>query len=80
MKKTTFLKLLLRFYDADSGEIRINGKRLDCYSREELTSMFGVCLQNDFIYADTIKENICFGREIADEDIIKAAEFLEKYI
>ncbi|MBR6510378.1 MAG: ABC transporter ATP-binding protein [Clostridia bacterium] len=75
--KTTFLKLLLRFYDTDSGEIRINGQKLSSYSREELTSMFGVCLQNDFIYADTIKENICFGREITDEDIIKAAKIAQ---
>ncbi len=72
--KSTFIKLLLRFYEPDSGEIRINGKNIKSYSREQLTSMFGVALQNDFIYADTIEENIRFGRDISKEDIIKAAK------
>lgn len=72
--KSTFIKLLLRFYEPDSGEIRINGKNIKSYSREQLTSMFGVALQNDFIYADTIEENIRFGRDVSKEDIIKAAK------
>lgn len=72
--KSTFIKLLLRFYEPDSGEIRINGKNIKSYSREQLTAMFGVALQNDFIYADTIEENIRFGRDISKEDIIKAAQ------
>ncbi|MBQ3150391.1 MAG: ABC transporter ATP-binding protein [Clostridia bacterium] len=72
--KSTFIKLLLRFYEPDSGEIRINGKSIKSYTREQLTSLFGVSLQNDFIYADTIEENIRFGRNIPTEDIIKAAE------
>lgn len=72
--KSTFIKLLLRFYEPDSGEIRINGRNITSYSREELTSMFGVALQNDFIYADMIEENIRFGRDISVEDIIKAAK------
>lgn len=77
--KTTFLKLLLRFYDAYSGEIRINGQNLKSYSREELTSMFGVCLQNDFIYADTILENICFGRDIPYEEVVRAAKIAQAH-
>ncbi|MBR5496388.1 MAG: ABC transporter ATP-binding protein [Clostridia bacterium] len=72
--KSTFIKLLLRFYEPDSGEIRINGKNIKSYSREQLTAMFGVALQNDFIYAGTIEENIRFGRDIAKEDIINAAK------
>ena len=72
--KSTFIKLLLRFYEPDSGQIRINGKDIKSYSRNQLTSMFGVALQNDFIYADTIEENIRFGRDIPKEDIIKAAK------
>ncbi len=72
--KSTFIKLLLRFYEPDSGEIRINGKNIKSYSREQLTAMFGVALQNDFIYADTIEENIRFGRDLLKEDIIKAAK------
>ena len=68
------MKLLLRFYEPLSGEIRINGKSIKSYSRQQLTSMFGVSLQNDFIYADTIEENIRFGRDISTEDIISAAK------
>jgi ATP-binding cassette subfamily B protein len=64
----------MRFYDANSGAIRINGKDVRSFSKEELTSMFGVVFQNDFIYADTIEENIRFGRDISMENIIKAAK------
>ena len=64
----------MRFYDADSGIIRINGKDVRSFAREELTAMFGVVFQNDFIYADTIEENIRFGREISLEEIEKAAK------
>ncbi len=72
--KSTIIKLLLRFYEPQSGEIRINGKSIRSYSRQQLTSMLGVALQNDFIYADTIEENIRFGRDISDEEIICAAK------
>ncbi len=72
--KSTFVKLLLRFYDADEGEIRINGYPLNTYTRKELTDMFGVALQNDFIYADTVCENIRFGRDITQEDVVSAAK------
>lgn len=72
--KSTLLRLLMRFYDANSGIIRINGKDVRSYKREDLTSMFGVVFQNDFIYADTIEENIRFGRNISKEDIINAAK------
>ncbi len=72
--KSTLLRLLMRFYDANSGVIRINGRDVRSYTRAELTAMFGVVFQNDFIYADTIEENIRFGRDISSEDIIKAAK------
>lgn len=72
--KSTILRLLMRFYDANKGMIRINGQDVRSYDREELTSMFGVVFQNDFIYADTIEENIRFGRNISTEDIISAAK------
>lgn len=77
--KTTFVKLLLRFYDADSGTIRISGKPISSYTREELSSMFGAAMQNDFIYAETIEENIRFGRDISDEDIIRAAKLAQAH-
>lgn len=77
--KSTFVKLLLRFYDIDSGEIRIHGRNLTSYTRQELASMFGVALQNDFIYADTVEENIRFGRDISDEDIVRAAKIAQAH-
>ncbi len=70
--KSTLLRLLMRFYDANSGVIRINGKDVRAYTRDELTAMFGVVFQNDFIYADLIEENIRFGRDISIADIENA--------
>ena len=70
---------MLRFYEPDSGEIRINGRNVTSYSREQLTSMFGVALQNDFIYADSVEENIRFGRDISKEEIIRAAKIAQAH-
>ena len=72
--KSTILRLLMRFYDADSGTVRIDGKDIRSYSKDELTAMFGVVFQNDFIYADTIEENIRFGRNITSEEVVAAAK------
>jgi len=77
--KSTIIKLLLRFYDITYGEIRIKGRNITSYTREELTSLMGVALQNDFIYADTIYENIRFGRDISDKDIEKATKTAQAY-
>ena len=77
--KSTLLRLLMRFYDASSGIIRINGKDVRSYTPEQLTAMFGVVFQNDFIYADTIEENIRFGRDISREDIEKAAKIAQAH-
>lgn len=71
--KTTLLQLLLRFYDPDRGEIRIDGDRLDGMSPDVLHTKFGVVFQNDFLFADTIRENIDFGRALGDERIAAAA-------
>ena len=77
--KSTLIRLLMRFYDVDSGIIRINGRDIRSYSRKELTSMFGAVFQNDFLYADSIKENIRFERDIPEEEIIKAAKTAQAY-
>ncbi len=77
--KSTILRLLMRFYDADEGVIRINGKDVRSYTREELTAMFGVVFQNDFLYADTIEENIRFGRDISLDDIVSATKTAQAY-
>ncbi|MBQ3201355.1 MAG: ABC transporter ATP-binding protein [Clostridia bacterium] len=81
--KSTVVSLLMRFYDADEGEIRIGGKRIEGIPEEELHTMFGVVFQNDFILADTILENIDFGRNIPEDAIRRAgadaqAEFIEE--
>ena len=75
--KSTIIKLLLRFYDADSGSIRINGKDIRTIERKNLYSMFGTAMQNDFLYADTIEENISFGRNIDIETIREAAKIAQ---
>ena len=77
--KSTILRLLMRFYDANRGVIRINGRDVRSYTKEELTSMFGVVFQNDFIYADSIEENIRFGRDISREEIENAAKIAQAH-
>ena len=77
--KSTLIRLLMRFYDADYGVIRINGKDICSYTPKELTAMFGVVFQNDFLYADSIEENIRFGRDISKEDIISAAKISQAH-
>jgi ATP-binding cassette subfamily B multidrug efflux pump len=70
--KSTLIALILRLYDADSGRILINGRDIRTIPRETLYAMMGVAFQNDFIMADTLKENIRYFRDISDEDIEKA--------
>jgi ATP-binding cassette subfamily B protein len=71
--KSTIINLLLRFYDPDSGEIRISGDKLSGIPPEELHGKFGVVFQNDFLFEDSIHENIRFGRPLSDGQIRKAA-------
>ena len=75
--KSTIVKLLLRFYDANEGSIYINGEDVRTIEKERLYAMFGSAQQHDFLYADTVKENIRFGRDISDADIEKAAEIAQ---
>ncbi len=70
--KTTLISLLLRFYDTDQGEIRIDGINVKSIPKELLHTMFGLVFQNDFLYADSINENIKFGRCIKEEDLKEA--------
>lgn len=75
--KTTIINLLLRFYDVDSGEIIISGQNIKSIPKEILHTKFGVVFQNDFLFSDTIKENIDFGREICEDKIKAAAQFAQ---
>lgn len=77
--KSTLIKLLLRFYEADTGKIKIDGKDITSYTRESLTGMLGVAMQNDFLFADTVSENIRFGRDISDSDVERAAKIAQAH-
>lgn len=72
--KSTIAKLLLRFYDVNSGRILLNGKDLRTFRPEELYPMFGTAMQYDFLYADTVEENIKFGRDLSHEAVVRAAK------
>ena len=72
--KSTLIQLLIRFYDPDSGNIYIDGKNIRSMSREELAKKFGMAFQNDFWMADTIRENVNYGRNLSDEAILRALE------
>lgn len=71
--KSTVVKLLLRFYDVTSGAIRINGRDIRTIPKQELYTMFGTAMQFDFLYADTVEENIKFGRTLTHEQVEQAA-------
>ena len=71
--KSTLVRLLMRFYDVGSGSVRINGRDVRTIPKEELAAMFGTAMQHDFLYADTIEENIRFGRSLTHEQIERAA-------
>ncbi|MGN1020727.1 MAG: ABC transporter ATP-binding protein [Aristaeellaceae bacterium] len=67
--KSTLLALLMRQYDPDSGVILLDGQPLSSLTPEELHDRLGVVFQNDFLMADTIRENIRFGRDVTDDAI-----------
>lgn len=71
--KTTLISLLMRFYDVDSGAVRIGGRDVRTIDPDELHGYFGAAMQNDFIFSGTIRENIDFGRDISDDDVVRAA-------
>lgn len=72
--KTTIINLLMRFYDVDKGEIRINGRNIKTIPFAELRNTFGTVFQNDILFQGNIKENIDFYRGINDEKLKEAAE------
>lgn len=83
--KTTIVNLLMRFYDTTVGSVIIDGKNVKNYTTKELRKKFGVVFQNDVIFADTILENVSFGRNIdakRGEEAAKDAQawdFIQKY-
>ncbi len=73
--KTTVVKLLMRFYDVDSGAILIDGHNIKDFNRSELREQFGMVLQDTWLFKGTIMENIRYGRlDATDEEVIAAAK------
>ena len=73
--KTTMVKLLMRFYDVNSGAIKIDGQNIKEFNRTELRDMFGMVLQETWLFNGSIKENIRYGKlDASDEEVIKAAK------
>ncbi|MGN0607218.1 MAG: ABC transporter ATP-binding protein [Oscillospiraceae bacterium] len=73
--KTTIINLILRFYDIDSGEIRVSGHNIKEIKRDSLRSVYGMVLQDTWLFSGTIAENIAYSRPDATmEEIIEAAK------
>ena len=73
--KTTMVKLLMRFYDVNSGEILIDGHNIKDFKRGELRKMFGMVLQDTWLYGGTIRDNIRYSNpEATDSEVIEAAK------
>ncbi|MEG0370691.1 MAG: ABC transporter ATP-binding protein [Clostridium sp.] len=81
--KTTIIKLLMRFYDINSGEILIDGHNIIDFNREDLRSLFGMVLQETWLFNGSIMENIRYGRlDASDEEVINAAKaaYVDKFV
>ena len=73
--KTTIISLLTRFYDKDSGEILIDGKPIESITRKALRSSIGMVLQDTYLFSETVRENIRYGRpDATDEEVEQAAK------
>ncbi len=73
--KTTMVKLLMRFYDVNSGAILVDGHNIKDFERGELRKMFGMVLQDTWLFGGTVKDNIKYSREdVSDDEVIRAAK------
>ena len=73
--KTTMVKLLMRFYDVNSGAILVDGHNIKDFERGKLRKMFGMVLQDTWLFGGTVKDNIKYGKEDAtDDEVIRAAK------
>ena len=73
--KTTMIKLLMRFYDVNGGEILVDGHNLKNFNRSELRQMFGMVLQDTWLFHGTIRDNIKYGKlDATEEEVIQAAK------
>ena len=81
--KSTIISLLMRFYDVHEGGVFVGGRDVRTYEKDRLRERFGVCFQNDTVFQDTLRSNVCFGRDLdgqafraAIEDAM-AAEYID---
>ena len=72
--KSTIANLLMRFYDTTEGHVFVDGLDVRGYDKDRLHRMFGVVFQNDVVFADTLRNNIIFGRDVTEENMRAAAE------
>ncbi len=73
--KTTMIKLLMRFYDVNSGAILVDGHNIKDFNRSELRQMFGMVLQDTWLFHGSIRDNIKYGKlDATDEEVIEAAK------
>ncbi len=75
--KSTIIRLLLRQYDPDEGEILVRGVNIKNLKHSDLNRIFGIVFQNDFLYRGTVRENIDFGRDLNDQEIKQATEYAQ---
>jgi len=79
--KTTIVNLLTRFYDIDSGSIRIDGIDIRQVRKDDLRRQLGIVLQDTYLFADTVMENIRYGRlDATDEEVIAAAKLANAHV
>ena len=67
----------MRLYDTNEGAIRINGRNVKSIPTEELHTLFGVAFQSDILFAETIQENIAFGRDLPIDEIVRSTDFAQ---
>ncbi len=72
--KSTLIRLLMRFYDADEGTVYVDGRDVRTYDKRTLREKFGAAFQSDVIFAESIRDNISLGRPLTDEELLRAAE------
>ncbi len=70
--KSTIVSLLMRFYDVQDGGVFVDGRDVRTYEKDRLRERFGVCFQNDMVFQDTLRSNVCFGRKL-DEAAFRCA-------
>ncbi len=81
--KTTFINLLMRFYDVTAGDIRIDGRSIYDMKRDDLRSLYGMVLQESWLYNASVRDNIAYGKPDATLDEVKAAAkkaFIDRFI